>query len=86
MLRNIIFSLDFCYFKDISDEVTADDDVIFNILCWLLFVIFCNWGIVVVYKILEYCSIILIISFNSWRKWIFYYANAGYFEKQQKKQ
>ena len=28
MLRNIIFSLDFSYFKDISDEVTADDDLI----------------------------------------------------------
>ena len=27
MLRNIIFSLDFCYFKDISDKVTAEDDV-----------------------------------------------------------
>ena len=28
MLRNISFSLDFCYFKDISDKVTANDDVI----------------------------------------------------------
>ena len=28
MLRNIIFSSDFCYFKDISDKVTADDNVI----------------------------------------------------------
>ena len=27
MLLNIIFSLDLCYFKDISDKVTADDDV-----------------------------------------------------------
>ena len=24
------FSLDFCYFKDISDKVTADDDVIMH--------------------------------------------------------
>ena len=30
MLRNIIFSLDFCYFKDISDKVTEDDDVIIH--------------------------------------------------------
>ena len=28
MLRNIIFSLDFSYFKDVSDEVTLDDDLI----------------------------------------------------------
>ena len=28
MLRNISFSLNFCYFKDISDKVTANDDVI----------------------------------------------------------
>ena len=28
MLRNISFGLDFCYFKDISDKVTANDDVI----------------------------------------------------------
>ena len=27
MLRNIVFNLDFCYFKDILDKVTADDDV-----------------------------------------------------------
>ena len=27
MLQNIIFSLDFCYFKDIYDKVTADDGV-----------------------------------------------------------
>ena len=26
MLRNIIFSRDFCYFEDISDKVTADDN------------------------------------------------------------
>ena len=52
MLRNISFSLDFCYFKDISDKITANDDVIMhddviiNILCWLLLVIFCDWDIV----------------------------------------
>ena len=28
MLRDIIFSLDFRYFEDISDKVTADEDVI----------------------------------------------------------
>ena len=28
MSLNIIFSLDFCYFKDTSDKVTADNDVI----------------------------------------------------------
>ena len=28
MLQNISFSLDFCYSKDISDKVTANDDVI----------------------------------------------------------
>ena len=27
MLLNIICGFDFCYFKDISDEVTANDDV-----------------------------------------------------------
>ena len=27
MVQNIIFSRDFCYFKDISDKVTVDDDV-----------------------------------------------------------
>ena len=52
MLQNISFSLDFCYFKNISDKVTAIDDVIMhddiivNILCWLFFVIFCDWNIV----------------------------------------
>ena len=30
MLWNISFSLDFCYFKDISDKVTAIDDVIMH--------------------------------------------------------
>ena len=30
MLRNIIFSLDFCYFKDTSDKVIADDDAIMH--------------------------------------------------------
>ena len=30
MLQNISFSLDFCYFKDISDKVTANDDVIMH--------------------------------------------------------
>ena len=46
MLLNIIFSLDLCYFKDISDKVTVDDDVImhddviFNTMRWLLFLSF----------------------------------------------
>ena len=37
MLRNIIFSLDFCYFKDISDKVTADDEIIMhdNVTCMM---------------------------------------------------
>ena len=30
MLRNISFSLDFCYFKDVSDKVTTNDDVIMH--------------------------------------------------------
>ena len=30
MLQNISFSLDFCYFKDISDKVTATNDVIMH--------------------------------------------------------
>ena len=55
MLQNIIFSLDFCYFKDISDKVTTDDEIIMHddvtcmmmsslIYCvdYILFVIFCN--------------------------------------------
>ena len=52
MLQNISFSLNFCYFKDISDKVTANDDVIMhddiivNILCWLFFAVFCDWNIV----------------------------------------
>ena len=39
MLRNIIFTLNISYFKNIFDKVTADDDaimhddVIFDILC-----------------------------------------------------
>ena len=37
MLQNIIFSLDFCHFIDISDKVVADDDVIMhdNITCMM---------------------------------------------------
>ena len=48
MLQIINFSMGICYFKDTSDKVTADDDiimhddVIFNIWCLLLFVIFSN--------------------------------------------
>ena len=30
MLQNISFILDFCYFKDISDKDTANDDVIMH--------------------------------------------------------
>ena len=30
MLQNIIFGLNFCYFKDIADKVTADNDVIMH--------------------------------------------------------
>ena len=30
MLENISFSLNFCYFKDISDKVTANDDFIMH--------------------------------------------------------
>ena len=51
MLKNIIFSNYFCYFKVISDKSTADDDVImhddvmFNTLRLLLFVLFCIWDI-----------------------------------------
>ena len=30
MLRNISFSLDFCYFKDVSDKVTTNDEVIMH--------------------------------------------------------
>ena len=52
MLLNIIFSLDFCYFKDISDKVTIDDDVImhddviFNTMRWSLFLSFRDWALV----------------------------------------
>ena len=34
MLQNISFSLNFCYFKDISEKVTANDDIIVKILGW----------------------------------------------------
>ena len=30
MLQNIIFSWDFCYYKDTSNKVIADDDVIMH--------------------------------------------------------
>ena len=76
MLRNIIFGLDFCYFKDISDKVTADDEVIMHddvtcmmtscLIYWLI--IICTFLLLrcsIFHKILEYCSIIFILSFNS---------------------
>ena len=50
------FHLDFCYFKKSYKKSTQmmtshawwlhiHDDVVFNILRWLLFVIFCDWDI-----------------------------------------
>ena len=44
MLRNISFSLDPCYFKDSSDKVTANDDVIMHddVTCMMtLLLIYC---------------------------------------------
>ena len=99
MLRSIIFSWDFCYFKIISDKSTADDDItymvtcdvimhddiIFNTLCLLLFVTFVieilhnsqNFGI------LQYYFHHII---QQLMKMNIFYANAVYFEKQQKNQ
>ena len=37
MLQNIIFSLDFCYNKNISDKVTADDDVTYMMTSSLIY-------------------------------------------------
>ena len=73
MMQNIIFSRDFCYFEDISDKVTADDDVImhddvtFNILCLLLFVLFCIclllFVFLFVYSYLFICILICLLLF-----------------------
>ena len=67
MLQNIIFSLDFCYFKDISDKVTANNDV----TCMMMSSVICcvyyhleffvtELKYCITHKILNYCSIILI--------------------------
>ena len=62
MLRNIIFILDFCYFKDISDKVTVDDNVtsmmalslIFCVDYCLLFFVTKTWYKSQNLKILQY--------------------------------
>ena len=41
MLRNIIFRWDFCYFENISDKFTADDDVTCMIMSSLIYCVYC---------------------------------------------
>ena len=73
MLRNIIFSFDFCHFKDVFDKIGADDDVTCMMTSFLIHIALIKickflklrYSIRVIHKILEYCNIIFIISFNS---------------------
>ena len=91
MSRNIIFRLDFRYFKDISDKVIADDKVTCMMTSSLLycvdFVIFCNLDVVSLTKFYNtavgyYFHYII----QQLTKMNIFYVNAVYFEKQQKKQ
>ena len=92
MLRNIIFSWDFCYFNDISDKVTTDGDVIMHdditymktsslIYCgdYLLFFVAETQYNSQNFRILQYYLYFIIQELMK-------IANAVYFEKQQKKQ
>ena len=68
MLQNIIFSREFCYFEDISDKVTADDDVtcMMTSLCMMMLsLVYC------VYYYLQF--FVIEILYNSQNFTIFQY-------------